>query len=387
MVTTIIKTIKPATGGDYTTLNSWEAARTGNLVTRNANYPSAGGDPSGTIEIAEVYGGGNALNAPLQIFWETDATHYAEIRAAAGHEHTGVYNESKAYGKVTSGGYCLNLLQMNAKINKMQFYGDSLTSYVIQLDGEYTPAVGLISVDRCIIKAVNMTKAVAYSARPVTLTNSLIMISGSSATTVAAISGGSSTFKIYNNTIVVANTNAAAGDSRAIDNSTGSTIQNNYIHSNSAQGDTFSHAYVTATGGSNDATSNNRALTANLRFIPYSTATFQNVTPGSENFRLVVSASNKLIDGGANLTSVGVTADIIGTARPLFGAFDIGAFENDIPLCWNYTAQYRGSNKLFKASGCGAFPKSLQVPGNVDTSTGKMVDDGIFISPDKYKIV
>jgi len=122
---------------------------------------------------------------------------------------------------------------------------------------------------------------------------------------------------------------------------------------------------------------------------PYSTTTyaFQNITSGSENLRPVVSATNKLLDNGANLTSSGVTTDIIGTVRPQFGGFDIGAFENDIPICWNYTARYKNSNKLFKASGCGAFPKSLRVPSNVDTSTGKMVDDGIFINPDKYTII
>jgi hypothetical protein len=115
-------------------------------------------------------------------------------------------------------------------------------------------------------------------------------------------------------------------------------------------------------------------------------ASFQSVTDGSENLRLVVSTSNKLLDNGANLTSEGVTADIIGTPRPQNGTFDIGGFENDIPLCWNYTAQYKNSSKLFKASGCGNFPKSLRVPNNVDTNTGKMVDDGDLIDPKRYSI-
>jgi hypothetical protein len=144
--------------------------------------------------------------------------------------------------------------------------------------------------------------------------------------------------------------------------------------------------------GVNDAASNgsgnpNGVVTSNLRSIPYSTATFQNITVDSENLRPVVSGSNKLLDNGANLTAQGVTVDIIGTARPQAGGFDIGAFENDIPICWNYTARYKNSNKLFKTSGCGSFPRSLRVPGNVDISTGRMIDDGQLISPDEYKAI
>jgi hypothetical protein len=166
--------------------------------------------------------------------------------------------------------------------------------------------------------------------------------------------------------------------------STGSTLtsQNNYI-----KAATSNNCYSgTTTKGANDATSTTEAITANLRSIAYSTANFINVTPGSENLRPVVSFTNKLLDNGANLTSSGVTTDIVGTARPQNGAFDIGGFENDIPLCWNYTARYKGTNKLFKLSGPGAFPKNLNIPSNVDKSTGKMVDDGVFIDPSKYTV-
>jgi len=62
------------------------------------------------------------------------------------------------------------------------------------------------------------------------------------------------------------------------------------------------------------------------------------------------------------------------------------ATEQDIPVCWNYTARYKNSNKLFKLSGPGLFPKNLRVPSNVDELTGKMIDDGIIVSPKKYTI-
>lgn len=59
---------------------------------------------------------------------------------------------------------------------------------------------------------------------------------------------------------------------------------------------------------------------------------------------------------------------------------------DDIPVCWNYTAHYKDSNRLFKLSGCGPYPKYLNVPSNVDKSTGKLIDDGKEINPDEYEV-
>lgn len=57
-----------------------------------------------------------------------------------------------------------------------------------------------------------------------------------------------------------------------------------------------------------------------------------------------------------------------------------------VPFCWNYTAYYKESNKLFKLSGPGSYPKYLEIPGNVDKSTGKMIDDGREVDPGSYTI-
>jgi len=96
------------------------------------------------------------------------------------------------------------------------------------------------------------------------------------------------------------------------------------------------------------------------------------------------------IDGfpsrGINSTSIGVPNP--GDEQFWIDGFPFGYQDfTDPPICWNYTAQYKNSSKLFKASGCGSFPKNLRVPSNVDTSTGKMVDDGILINPDEYRII
>ena len=377
MVTPIKSQITPAGAGApdpgydyrYVSLNLWEAARAGNLTTRN------------TIEIAEVFSGGNALTGALLIYatWTTDATRYIEIRAAAGHEHTGVWSTSKAY--LSSSG---NALTVGSGIGT-----DIKYCYIKKLQIESTNAFGLnivtaalCNVDRCIIKGA--TNAVNTSGAGNTLiTNSIIIATNTTGQITGVWTQTSTVATLYNCTVISV---ASSGQKYGVLVTGGTTInsQNTYIAV--GNGAAYANGGGTFNKGANDATSNAEALTANLDSIAYSTANFTNVTAGSENLRLTVSASNKLINNGANLSGSGVTTDIVGVSRPQAGAFDIGAFENDIPICWNYTARYKNSSKLFKASGCGSFPKNLRVPSNVDTSTGKMVDDGILINPDKYSI-
>lgn len=67
-----------------------------------------------------------------------------------------------------------------------------------------------------------------------------------------------------------------------------------------------------------------------------------------------------------------------------FGGWNIG--DDCTPICWNYTARYKRSNRVYKMSGPGSFPRELCVPGNIDTSTGIMVDDGVLIHPDEYEV-
>lgn len=60
----------------------------------------------------------------------------------------------------------------------------------------------------------------------------------------------------------------------------------------------------------------------------------------------------------------------------------------DVPICWSYVAEYKnGKGKRYRQSGPGPFPRCLHVPGNVDKSTGRMVDDGILIDPDEYEVI
>ena len=386
MTTTTISIVKPAGGGDYTTLQTWYAGRVGILGGGNPNLITLD-----RIEVAVVYGGGDALNG-LTLTLNTcftDATHYFEIRAAAGHQHNGTWDISKAYGTTPSGTSILCLSQ-NLHITGMQISSRDITVS----DSEFLSLATGVIVDRCILKSINNTgvasaafessRTSASSSIHSIVQNSILIALGVNALGIWNRSS-STTIDAFNNTIITSATNIFG----AIGSYTGTgqivNSQNNYLQA--PTGCCYKPTSGTINKGSKDATSTTEATDPNLRNVPYTTATFLNVTPGSENLRPVISSSNRLLDHGANLTSSGITIDIVGTARPQFGTFDIGAFENDIPICWNYTAHYKNSNKLFKASGCGSFPKNLRVPSNVDVSTGRMVDDGIFINPDEYRVI
>jgi len=386
MATPEIKTIKPAGGGDYSSLGTWEAAERINLVTADK------------IKVAEVYSGGNCIagNTETLIWdpWVMDATHYVEIRAAAGHEHTGVWSTSKAYGSIVGSRNPIWNTKI-LRITRMQFSSTAGSTIYHNAANEQTTICTTL-IDKCILKASNPNNAVGgtvviggIKSGSVTIQNSVIIDTGGGGhipISMNSVNATATNIYLYNNTIINLGDANTSWGTLYVQAPLTMVCQNNYYYCKNGQPVYGTNSEGTFSKGANDATYNTEATTANLRSIPYSTATFQDVTAGSENLRLVVSSSNKLLDNGANLTGSGVTADIIGTARPQFGTFDIGAFENDIPLCWNYTAHYKNSNKLFKASGCGPFPRNLQVPSNVDISTGKMVDDGISISPDRYNI-
>lgn len=78
MATEVISTIR-SSGGDYTSLSSWEAGEQRNLVSANE------------IEVAECYNDWpSGLNNTVVVSgWTTDSTHYVVIRPASGNGHNG----------------------------------------------------------------------------------------------------------------------------------------------------------------------------------------------------------------------------------------------------------------------------------------------------------
>jgi hypothetical protein len=42
---------------------------------------------------------------------------------------------------------------------------------------------------------------------------------------------------------------------------------------------------------------------------------------------------------------------------------------------------------MFSIRGCGKFPEKIKVPKNIDLKTIKLIDNGIEISKEQYKII
>ena len=356
-------------GQTYTTMASWETAKRGDLTA--IAHPGY----DGYVEVAEIYGGGALVPANLNIGWTTNATHYIQIRAASGQGHEGYYNTGRAC-LVTSSYWPVNVAY--TKVGP----GLSIQSTIPVLS---TTGSGNLTVDGCIIQCTiydSVYGAISFNNGGThTVKNCTIEITNPTGYTPAinsTISG--SQLHVYNCTII----NNLHASAYGINASSGVTVtsQNNYF--NVPSGRTYMGS-ATYSKGTNDATSNADAVTTNLRNIAYSTANFNNVTLGTTNLHLTPTSA--LRTKGADLYSLGITTDYEGDARHPGYLWDIGADQqSDIPLCWNYTAKYKNSSKLYKASGCGSFPKSLKVPNNVNTNTGKMVDDGDLIDPRKYTV-
>jgi len=353
MVTTEIKAIIAAGGGDYTTLGAWELAERINLVTADK------------IKVAEIYSGLNVGNVTLieDTDWVTDVNHYPQIRAAAGHSNGGKYDTSKAFFNAAT--VRVNFMTIGPGLS---FYGG--------IDINPPAANSTVTVERNVSRsnvggAMIIVRTGGNPNAHIIRNNILIGFDGA-VTNIQNISGK---IKFYNNTVY------ATGFAGIYVHSVDIITDNNYLAQTGAT--PCYYFYGSETFNGHDATSNGEAATASLRNIAYSTANFVSVTAGSEDLHL--KAGSALLLKGITLSDV--TNDIDGDSRVGF-VFDIGADQFDqIPLCWNYTARYKNSNKLFKASGCGRFPRTLRVPGNVDTGTGKMVDDGIEIDPDNYSVV
>jgi hypothetical protein len=307
MPTVVKHTIKPAGGGDYTSLNAWNTAQSRNLVAFDE------------IAVAEVYGSGNATNAPLGLIWTTDKTRYVKIVAASGHGHSGVWDTNKAYMSFSGGspnstiGWGLPVLGMSIRIESMQL--ESYWRTVISVGSGYP------HIKKCIL-----TQVTDDSDQPVIVANENSEIFNNIVINHSFHSNGAgvifdqagdinSLVKIYNNTIIT--------NKRALDTNQSIVYsENNYLKG------AIIYALTGGSGiikGDNDATSNNEAKTASLREVPYSTDTFVNIGSGTEN--LYIKNTSSLYNAGQDLSSEGIIEDNVGISRPQNGIFDIGALE------------------------------------------------------------
>lgn len=301
MATVVTRTI--GTGGDYTTLQSWEDASPANLVTADEIW-------RGTVFNQE-------LTQTLTISGQTtDATRYVELTTAAGasfmdhvDKATNPLRYNASVGAAITGsapyGTRVSVTTAHTRISKLQF-------------GTLSPGP---------------TTAVNFNAASTIVEN--VIIESSGGCTVGGSSGiarnvfllrinsGGASIGIGNNgsllnCTAVRPSNHGNATWGIINNYTSITVKNTAIFG------VTNFASVSFTGNNNASNGTIGWGTSNQASLTYAD---QFVTPsdsgGTQDFRLKTGAN--LIDTGADLTSDGVTTDIIGTTRS--GTYDIGAWE------------------------------------------------------------
>lgn len=312
MTTTTVKSI--GTGGDYTTLQSWEDAAPANLVTSDIVW-------QGQVKNQNITGSG----ALLAVGGSTvDATRYKELTTEAGAsfvDHANVrtnalrYNAANGASISGTASYArlISCSENYFRISKLQL---KIASGAFNSQDVFYNSGSNGLIDSCIITkevAGDTTRPGVYISTSGTVQNSLIYTTSSFAG-VATLYVNGSGISVLNCVVASFSSKMALDDHYA----TG-VIKNTIVH----------------TAGSNAVT--NGALTETSCYTTvaetgYTTTTFdtstgtgfESITAGSEDFR--IKSTSVLVDTG---TSTGTpTTDISGTARS--GSYDVG--------CWEYAA-------------------------------------------------
>ncbi len=348
MATTVVKTI--GTGGDYTTLQAWEDACPANLVTADQIW-------QGQIKNQEFV----SASALLTISGTTvDVTRYVELTTEPGasfldnsSKATNAlrYNAANGAGIRFTGGWA-NIVtgaQSYTRISKIQFSCSGSNGGGVAL-GEAGGTSGYV-VDKCIFESSH--NATTLLCQNGVVSNSLIVSHRDAAASIAKLGGTS----LYNVTLV--GTGTAATDGIVATYGT-ATYKNVYVGgvTNAKSGSTA----VTATNCYTSTTLSGWTTAA------LSTATFENVTNGTHDFRLKTGSA--LIDAGVTEATYAAT-DIIGTVRAS-GTYDVGAWEF---VSGGTNASAGGGTGTGTGSGSGGTATggsggSASASGGTGTSTG-----------------
>ena len=307
MPTTVTKTI--GTGGDYTTLQSWEDASPANLVTSDQIW-------RGECFNQEFFSSSATLLTVSGT--TTDATRYKELTTYAGAsfvDNASVQTNALRYNASNGAGIrntyawspAVSLNESYFRISKLQISGSANAAF------SSTASDGLV-VDKCIFEASSTSVEPFKAYGTGTVKNSLFI--QRSTNLVAALSNGTNA---YNCTFARTGTGTA------------SIIRGSYSTSTLKNCAFFGGATTLASGSSTRTYTTCYTDTASppsgCTTVAYDTSTgsgFQNITDSTRDFR--IKSGSALLDVGTTDTTNGPN-DIAGTARPQGSAYDVGAWE------------------------------------------------------------
>lgn len=290
MPTVVTKTIKPAGGGDYTTLAAWETARAGSKVD--------------TIERAECYAG-NSGGLTLGVSWSLDATSHIEIAAASSDMHQGVFSTAKSH--IISSGSAIHIGA--SSVARVRVYDMLLGAGGVGSGVKNGYTAVDVKAYRCIATGATATggfSGVKYAENCVAYG---IRFDASSSGFASVSSGGQ---QLLNCTAYDCGIGFFASSSANID-------ARNCVAQSCTDGFKVASASFVATSSNNISDIAGDAPGTNSK-----QGVVQFVDAANKDFHLA--ATDTVARGaGVNLTSSGITTDIDGDARPATGAWDVGA--------------------------------------------------------------
>lgn len=303
MPTVLTRTVK-SSGGDYSSLSAAEAGEQGDLTSLDRQLDIACYSFQDTTAVA--IGG-----------WTTDATRYIRIFTPSGERHDGKWNTSKYRLSVSAEfNYPLILSEEFVRLEGIQIEQTHSNGVAcVQTTGVAAAASSDNRLTECLLRTASTRttadtgSVIQHGAGKLTLRNSVIYKGGAS--------GVHTAFGSNAPTLVADNCTLAGNGAYGVNRTSGTvTLQNCYSGGNGT--DAYNGTITRTTCAHSSAT----VFTGSTASVPHSTATFTNVTAGSEDYHLV--SGSALIDAGTDLSGT-FTTDIDGATRS--GTWDIGADE------------------------------------------------------------
>lgn len=300
----VTKTVKPAGGGDYTSMAAWDSAEATNLTS------------AGDSHVCDVYAGGNAGSVTLSSSWASDSTNTLTIKAADGEGHEGIFDTNKAY------------LEHTATV----------------LNGAAVPWVHLEGLQFSLNTTNTFTQAVLKQSTSDLLVSGCFFKGGGDLSGNCGIrtltSEGQPTIHVWNNVFYdfLSSGSAFAGAIRTQAADDAIIYNNTFVNCRySVRADSGTPLFINnvmqaaPTYGSFDAGSGynltDQSSAPGSNNIVNTTLAFTDAA--NDDFSLAA-ADTAAIDVGVDLTSdthISFADDAVGTSRPQGSAWDIGAFE------------------------------------------------------------
>ncbi len=320
-----IKTIKPAGGGDFTSLALWE------------EYAGA---EATADQWAECYSGGNLGSVTLQTWSSTpDSNNYPKIYAATDNQHLASAS-SGAYISVGAGNYGIKDYLEYLRIEGIRIAGTSSSD--ILADFQNSGASRGCRVEKCLlhgtfVNGINIGQssgsggsASCYSTNNIVIIDGSLNVGAKGIQAFSTKSGGSTTIYIYNNTIYVADQSSYANYGVRHYNSSGATLTltaiNNIVIGSNTSTTSFSESSFTAgtkTFHNNISSDGTAADFGGLNNLTNRVASNIFTSAPTNDFSL--NTSSIAINAGKTIEHI--ETDILGMPRPQSTGYDIGAIE------------------------------------------------------------